>query len=511
MIIIPLTADHDKDLLSPLDKEQSFTDYAKCYNCYQFNNGVCAIRSEEYKPTSHCNLFKEKTWISYEEWIKEQNKPQQETKATGFKIAESLMVFNGDYLEMAEKFWEIQPYYYDKSCLWWLWNHNLCCWELVDETDLVNTLKKNASQRMQLTSTSVFGQIVRSLKLVGRDKKPKEAPAKWIQFKDKAFSLESGKIYDVTKDYFFTNPIPWEIGDCEDTPTMDKLLEEWVGKESIQTLYEIIAYCCLSDYPIHVLFCFIGVGCNGKSKFQQLLQTFIGPGNCCSTELDTLLDSRFESAKLYKKLVCSLGETNFGILSKTSLLKKLVGQDLIGYEYKNKNPFDALNYAKILINSNTLPVSEDNTEGFYRRWMIIDFHNKFKEGQDILKTIPEIEYNNLAKKVLRIIPQLIERGSFTNQGTVEDRRQRYILASNPLSAFLDKYCMLNSFGDIRASTLYSAYVSYLNKIKKRIITSHQFTKYLVLEGYEIQRTTRDGVNDRYVLGVCLKENWETNK
>ena len=43
--------------------------------------------------------------------------------------------------------------------------------------------------------------------------------------------------------------------DVANTPTMDKLFEEWVGKEYVQTLYEIISYCCYMDYPIHLIFC----------------------------------------------------------------------------------------------------------------------------------------------------------------------------------------------------------------------------------------------------------------
>lgn len=32
-----------------------------------------------------------------------------------------------------------------------------------------------------------------------------------------------------------------------------------------------------------------------------------------------------------------MGETNFNEMSETSILKKLTGGDLIGFEYKNKN------------------------------------------------------------------------------------------------------------------------------------------------------------------------------
>ena len=93
-----------------------------------------------------------------------------------------------------------------------------------------------------------------------------------------------------------------------------------------------------------------------------------------------------------------MGETNFNEMSRTSKLKKLTGGDLIGFEYKNKNPFEAKNYAKILIATNSLPTTSDKTLGFYRRWMIIDFPNQFSEKKDILKDIPEEEYESLALK-----------------------------------------------------------------------------------------------------------------
>jgi phage/plasmid-associated DNA primase len=99
---------------------------------------------------------------------------------------------------------------------------------------------------------------------------------------------------------------------------------------------------------------------NGKSKFLELLRKFIGGENCCTTELDTLLVSRFEITRLHKKLVCMMGETNFNEMSKTSILKKLTGGDTVGFEYKNKNPFEDKNYAKILISTNNLPSTTEN-------------------------------------------------------------------------------------------------------------------------------------------------------
>jgi putative DNA primase/helicase len=221
---------------------------------------------------------------------------------------------------------------------------------------------------------------------------------------------------------------------------MDKIFEEWVGKDHVRTLYEFLAFCMLPDYPIHRIFSLVGAGMNGKTCFLRLLKKFVGDENVTATELDTLISSRFEITRLYKKLVCIMGETNFSELSKTSVLKKASGQDMIGFEYKNKTPFTDTNYAKIVIATNNLPETTDKTIGFYRRWMIIDFPNQFTEEKDILGDIPEQEYECLALKCCSILHDLLKVRKFTNEGSVEDRQKRYEEKSNPADKFIREFC-----------------------------------------------------------------------
>ena len=134
-----------------------------------------------------------------------------------------------------------------------------------------------------------------------------------------------------------------------------------------------------------------------------------------------------------------MGETDFNEMNKTSVLKKLTGGDLIGFEYKNKDPFEEINYAKIIIATNNLPTTTDKTIGFYRRWMIIDFPNRFSEKQDILKEIPDEEYTALAVKCTLILKDLLKNRSFTNEGSIEERMERYESRSNFLEKFLHSF------------------------------------------------------------------------
>ena len=417
-----------------------------------------------------------------------------------------------NYVDNVKEFYRKNPFFYDKAGIFWLWKSNEHRYEQKDDIDVMNMLDDILGLEGQTVNAKLKSTYMEAFKRVGRKRIPRDAPDKWIQFKDKAYSLGSGKIYEVKPNYFFTNPIPYKLGTVSDTPVLDKLFKEWVGDKYIQTLYEIIAYCCFRSYPIQTLFCMCGSGCNGKTQFLKVLNKFLGHSNVCSTELDTLLDSRFEAFKLYKKMACSLGETNFGVLKKTSLLKKLVGGDMIGFEKKNKDPFDEYNYAKIIISSNSLPSSDDTSEGFYRRWLIIDFPNTFKEGIDIIETIPEQEYTNLGKKISEILPGLLKKGTFTNQGDIKERKEKYILASNPLSIFIKRCCDVGDEEYISYSKLYTAYVKFLITNKKRKVKMGEFKSALETEGYWMERNSKkddDGSwrSGNWVNGLNLKYNY----
>jgi putative DNA primase/helicase len=413
-------------------------------------------------------------------------------------ISRAISAFNG-YLDMAEQFLKIQPVYYDEARNWWLWNDETNSWELIDETDLLIEVDK-AIRVATTINPNEKSKILEALRRVGRQNKPEDLPKTWVQFKDTIVDITTGNRYKPDPKYFTTNPIPWKVGESEATPNIDRILTEWVGEENTTTLHEIIAYCLLSDYFLHRMFCFVGSGLNGKSKYLELLSRFVGYNNRCSTELDILLNSRFEVTKLYKKLVCIMGETNINILNKTSLIKRLCGQDTIGYEFKNKTPFNDYNYAKILIATNSLPATSDKTDGFYRRWLIIDFPNRFSEKKDILADIPDQEYENLAKKSISTLRQLLERREFTNEGTLEQRQERYESRSNPLCTFINEECVKNPAYEVPFWKFYDEFVVYSQEKGHRIISRELTGRILKAEGFEKGLQN----NERIIRGLQLK-------
>jgi putative DNA primase/helicase len=393
---------------------------------------------------------------------------------------DSFQIFNLE--NQVQEFNKLQPLFYDRGGLFWLWNNTEKCWEMVDEVDILNMINKATNK--DIITSKARTEIINALKQKGRLNIPKPIKPSWIQFKNKIYDIETGENFEATPEYFVTNPIPWEVSHNPATPTIDKIFKEWVGEEKTPLLYEIIAYCLLSDYPLSRVFCCIGGGMNGKSCFLNLIKKFVGFKNCCSTELDTLLNSRFETTKLHKKLVCFMGETNFNEISKTSILKRLTGGDLVGFEYKNKTPFEDKNYSKIIISTNNLPVTNDKTIGFYRRWLIIDFPNQFSENKDILNEIPEEEYSNLATNSLITLNKLLKNRAFTNEGTIEEKMENYEAKSNFLDKFIKSFIEEDLNGYITKADFIKKFTAWCKENKHRELSETSIGLEMKKRGYE---------------------------
>jgi putative DNA primase/helicase len=342
---------------------------------------------------------------------------------------------------IVEKMLGVYPVYFDDAKNWWKWEENEFKWKLVDETDLLNMFREEARMKTWLANNKQ--QILELCRELGRRNKPKDIPKTWVQLKDKFWDIQTGLSYKVTFDWFASNPIPWEANKdkFEDTPTIDKLLKEWVGDKKVKMAYELMAYCLIPDYPIHRIFILYGSGCNGKSSYLKIIEKLLGLDNVAITELETLIrHPRFESTRLFKKLACMIGETNFETISATSLLKKLSDGSPISAEYKGAKLFHFHNYAKLILATNNLPVTTDKTVGFYRRIAILLFPNQFTEERDVIAEIPEKEYESLALKLISIANDLVRNRKFTDEESITDKMKTYERISNPVESFIAECC-----------------------------------------------------------------------
>lgn len=413
-----------------------------------------------------------------------------------------------DYIENVKHFSTLQPFFYDNKKIYWFWDEENKKYDIVDETDVLIRIENELGLYGSTVKNNIKNAYLEAFRQVGRKNTPRPAKNTWIQFKNKIYDIETGQTFPATPEYLFTNPIPHDLSERTETPYIDKLLASWVNPPQLPQLYEVASYCLLTHYPIHRIIALLGEGSNGKSCYLNFIQNLIGEHNYCTTELDQICDNRFEGAKLYRKLACIMGETNVSTMKKTSYLKKLSAGDPVSIEFKGKNPFDAKNYAKLLISSNSLPTTIDQTKGFHRRWLTIDFPNEFPEGRDPVLDIPPHEYENFCAKAIQTLQTLLKKYQFTNEGGIEERARRYEEKSNPLNKFFNEHVQEDFDGIIFKYEFRQQLEDFCKKNNHRPVSDVEISGFMRTHGIECRKKSPDwydseGELPRYMAWVGI--------
>lgn len=458
-------------------------DTAHCFHCDGSWNAFSLIRQAK-------NLTDKETF----EWFAEKGGLLEELKASRQKYAkekegESKMVYRAgdsfdkaintfsDKFELAEKFIKIQPVYYERKNQFWIWDFDKFCWVEKDETDILNLISHNSYANTIISKERL--EILESLKQVGRKNKPLDIKPTWVQFKNKVYDIETGESFEATPKYFVANPIDWKVGENEDTPTIDKLISNWVSEEDAKRLYEYLAFVTIPKYFIHSFIFLYAPPGTGKSTFVNLLIKFIGKHNQVATSIDRINNnSRFETYNWNKKLLITLSEvSDVDDLQNIGLINQATGEDSIAAEIKGGAGFNFINYGKFIYPTNKL-LKVDENDGFGRRVRTIKFVNRFEKEKDVLEEIPDIEFENLARKCLRIGKDLWTNRQFTGDVNISERMKRYQeISKTPLEKFIETKCDLTDFNaKMLFDEFYAKYVHYLGCNDSKIKVSKSLRK-----------------------------------
>lgn len=360
-----------------------------------------------------------------------------------------------DYID---RIMEKTPVHFDKSGQFWIWTAG-GYYKPIDITEILLSILKSIADPAIIESR-FKNELLEAARLRGRDADVKPVPRDWIHVQNGVYDIKTGELFESNPDYLFTEPIPHKIIKSEATPTIDRLFSEWVAPEKMQLLHEIAAYCLYNGYPIHRIFILLGRGRNGKGQYRDFIVNLIGTHNRTASTLEQLINSRFETARLFNKKLCTMGEINYSLLDRTAILKMLSGGDPIPAEMKGKSPFDYVNFAKMLLNANSLPQTTDKTDAFYSRCIVVDFCNQFPLSHDIVETIPPEEYDNYLTKSIRVLRELLARGEFSGEGDIRTKESEYEKHSNPLNQFINMFYKVDKDGKVAAWRLFKDYNSY---------------------------------------------------
>lgn len=291
-------------------------------------------------------------------------------------------------------------------------------------------------------------------------------PLDLISVKNGILNVKTVELSEHKPNPIFIQQLPVEWNPNASCPNVKKFLSEILSPEDSSVIQEIVGYCLLRNYPLAKAVMFLGEGNNGKSTLLRLISSLLGEDNIATPSLHDLLSDRFAKAELYGKLANIHADIPAKKLGATGAFKMLTGQDLIYAQEKHKKPFTFRNYAKLLYSTNELPATDDTSEAFWRRWILLKFPNQFPEGDP--KTDPNIldklttpeELSGFLNWALEGLSRLLENKRFTMTTTRKEIETEWVASTDSLRAFRMKYVSADSGYFVVKDDFYKSYLNF---------------------------------------------------
>ena len=308
------------------------------------------------------------------------------------------------------------------------------------------------------------GEVIEYIKVSTLTRR-REEPPNLIPLENGVLDIDVMELKPYSPDLMFFNKIPVKYNPEATCPKIDKFHSEITnGKEDIKILEEMIGFCLYRDYFIAKALMLVGDGANGKSTWLSLVKRFLGPENVSGRSLQDLEEHRFAKADLHTKLANIYADLPDKALHRTGMFKMLTGRDVITAERKFQQPFNFVNYDKLLYSANKVPEVYDDTTAFFRRWIIEVFPNEFiganADPHILEKLTTEEGLSGLLNKALVALKRLLETGQFSYSKTTEEIREDYIRKSSPIAAFVMDCLEVDSDAFIEKKALYNEFAEY---------------------------------------------------
>jgi len=328
--------------------------------------------------------------------------------------------------------------------------------------------------------------------------------------------LLTGDFLEHSPGYYLTSAASVEYDPSKRPTEFIKFLEgACTNDDDRLTLIDwIVACACLTEFE-YILF-LTGHGSNGKHVYEALLQAFFGSDATEAISLEELMNSRFAMGYLRRARICISSETNPD-KTKTELIKKISGNDWISSDVKNKDRARFKAYTQLIFDSNSMPIFEDTSYGFARRFTRVVMPYKFVDHPDAEDPLQKKADRHLLEKLTTdqelsgilnlIIIRAKEIALDRRIHRKDDSFERYEEQSYSVSDFMEKFIqfdpMMRDLPSWQESSdyLFKKFEEYATLTIGAKASRKKFSRVLGKENGESSRTVRpDNLDNLPVRG-----------
>ncbi len=262
-----------------------------------------------------------------------------------------------------------------------------------------------------------------------------------------------------------------------------------VGKQ--KALQEFIASIFISKKKMKLekVLVLYGDGANGKSVFSDVMRALLGEQNVSGYGIGELCANNSYTLPLIQdKLLNYAPEFNGNV--DIERFKAIATGEPQGVRRIFREPYMMTDYARLAFNCNVLPKNTEQSEGFFRRFLIVEFDVTIPENERDLGLATRIIDNELAgvfNWMLEGLHRLLANGKMTVCEAVSNATANYRKESDNVACWLEETNIKPGIEQKRQQELFSSYRTYCIENGFKPVSTVNFSKRLKRAGFETER------------------------
>ena len=271
-----------------------------------------------------------------------------------------------------------------------------------------------------------------------------------------------------------------------------------IDYDNIQTVLEMCAAAFIRKNIDEKSFIMLGSGHNGKSVCLDYLSAMLGKENVSHIPLQILSEDKFAAARLESKLANIFSDLEKNELKHTGIIKSLSSGEPIYVQNKNQQGFNLYPFSTLIFSTNRFPkVFNDQSNGFFRRWIIIKWLRDFEKDpqrdsnlkEKLLSNKKEIDivFSNL----MYIAKEIYKNNKFSHSKDWKIIQKMWNESADPVNDFIENYIIDSETSKTKRET-YQFYKNTMYSLGSTPLGMGQFSK-AFSEYYEESKTHENRV------------------
>jgi putative DNA primase/helicase len=298
---------------------------------------------------------------------------------------------------------------------------------------------------------------------------------------------------------------------CQFSERIDDFMK-FIAKGDIDLmaqLYEIAGYSLLRRNSLHKFFVIVGPGGSGKSTYGNLIRRLF-PAKLVSKVALSQFDQDYHLSTLIGSMLnIDDDASSEKLLKDAGRFKSITAGQPVLVRPIYSEPLELICMSTIIVLANSMPKIQDNSDGLYRRLMLVELTNKIKvPDRDFDNKITDLDMEYFLYKSAEAIHKVLRRGRFTLEETEESLKQKFKVQQSSINKWCQlEYITVDRLLNKGMKVIYGDYKNWCfmcgyNAFNYGNFTEAMITQYKLVLSYDKGLSDQIIVNSDYPLDYC---------